>query len=266
MQHHDHVYRRDVVNYIYSIWTRDGSDTSGLALPLINGQVDALGMFITGSLFVDDIDVTDKDIQQNVIQIERVDSDKMTYAEFSLNFMSKNKPVIILGLSKKWRATSKWIVSDPFSTEEYEREVKMVPNLSYLKQKFGGDTVSVHMQPAPGGFTGSSNRARKKEDMTLNDFADWWFDYHLLLSEKEEDRKSYNEGFEKEEDEEILYMKDWKFVAEHPKYKAYTTPTFFTDDWLNGPTGMGNAYRFCYLGPKGTVTPLHVDVLNSYSW
>ena len=61
-------------------------------------------------------------------------------------------------------------------------------------------------------------------------------------------------------------MKDWKFVAEHPTYEAYTTPIFFSDDWLNGPTGMGHAYKFCYLGPKGTTTPLHADVLNSYSW
>ncbi|CAN0242181.1 unnamed protein product, partial [Laminaria digitata] len=25
-------------------------------------------------------------------------------------------------------------------------------------------------------------------------------------------------------------------------------------------------YRFVYIGPKGTWTPLHHDVLNSYSW
>lgn len=267
MQHRQHVHRRDVANFIYSIWTRDGSDIAGLAFPLFEGQVDALGMFMTGSLFLDDTDVLNSDVEQNEIEIERVHSDKLTYAEFCHNYMSKNKPVIILGLSKKWRATSKWTVSDPFSTEECDRDVKMVPNLSYLKQKFGGDIVSVHLQPSSGGFIGSSNRARQKEEMTLNDFADWWFDYHLLLSEKEEDRKSRNKDFvDTDEGEDILYMKDWKFVAEHPKYKAYTTPTFFADDWLNGPTGMGNAYKFCYLGPKGTVTPLHADVLNSYSW
>jgi hypothetical protein len=39
---------------------------------------------------------------------------------------------------------------------------------------------------------------------------------------------------------------------------------YFLDDWLNG--AMGNAYKFVYLGPRGTSTRLHADVLRSYSW
>jgi hypothetical protein len=31
---------------------------------------------------------------------------------------------------------------------------------------------------------------------------------------------------------------------------------------LNPP----NDYRFTYMGPKGTFTPLHMDVYGSYSW
>jgi hypothetical protein len=30
-----------------------------------------------------------------------------------------------------------------------------------------------------------------------------------------------------------LYLKDWHFVKEYLDYNAYTTPTFFLDDWLN---------------------------------
>lgn len=53
------------------------------------------------------------------------------------------------------------------------------------------------------------------------------------------------------------------------------------DDWLNPPFDEGarshahspetidntlGDFRFCYLGPRGTFTPLHRDVYASYSW
>ncbi|GIL42741.1 hypothetical protein Vafri_668 [Volvox africanus] len=34
-------------------------------------------------------------------------------------------------------------------------------------------------------------------------------------------------------DEELMYLKDWHFVAEFPDYGAYRLPIFFADDWLN---------------------------------
>ncbi|XP_058087944.1 arginine-specific demethylase JMJ20 isoform X2 [Magnolia sinica] len=72
-------------------------------------------------------------------------------------------------------------------------------------------------------------------------------------------------------------------VQEYPEYAAYTTPLFFVDDWLNlyldsHPMHMDgdvchdkneincSDYRFVYMGPKGTWTPLHADVFRSYSW
>jgi hypothetical protein len=76
---------------------------------------------------------------------------------------------------------------------------------------------------------------------------------------------------------ELLYLKDWHFVAQWPDYRAYTCPALFSDDWLNlwldaggsGHLGDGVAtsdYRFVYLGPAGSSTPLHADVLRSHSW
>jgi hypothetical protein len=44
------------------------------------------------------------------------------------------------------------------------------------------------------------------------------------------------------------------------------------DDWLNPPFGVARAatdvgdFRFAYVGPVGTFTPLHRDVYASYSW
>lgn len=81
----------------------------------------------------------------------------------------------------------------------------------------------------------------------------------------------------------LLYLKDWHFAKEYPGYVAYTTPTFFVDDWLNmyldshpihRDSDIANHkneinctdYRFVYMGAKGTWTPLHADVFRSYSW
>jgi len=66
----------------------------------------------------------------------------------------------------------------------------------------------------------------------------------------------------------LLYLKDWHFVKEYPDYVAYTTPTFFVDDWLNmyldshpihRDSDIANHkneincsdYRFVYMGEKG---------------
>ncbi|KAF4352659.1 hypothetical protein G4B88_012562 [Cannabis sativa] len=72
-------------------------------------------------------------------------------------------------------------------------------------------------------------------------------------------------------------------MREYPEYKAYTTPLFFCDDWLNlyldnyrmykdsdvyseSNEICCSAYRFVYMGEKGSWTPLHADVFRSYSW
>lgn len=46
------------------------------------------------------------------------------------------------------------------------------------------------------------------------------------------------------------------------------------DNWMNSPYSASpitrqkdhRDFRFCYLGPAGTFTPLHRDVYASYSW
>lgn len=101
---------------------------------------------------------------------------------------------------------------------------------------------------------------------------------------------------------EIGYLKDWHFVRDAPSAASslYFVPLPFCDDWLNSyfdartvsmvrsssttqaasslaPVAeSGSAalaadtapddYRFCYVGPPGTSTPMHHDVLCSHSW
>ncbi|KAK1921067.1 hypothetical protein DB88DRAFT_513800 [Papiliotrema laurentii] len=85
---------------------------------------------------------------------------------------------------------------------------------------------------------------------------------------------------------EGLYVKDWHIFEEIEKeggaaVSVYTVPKCLRDDWLNPPFDEGarshahspetidntlGDFRFCYLGPRGTFTPLHRDVYGSYSW
>ena len=52
-------------------------------------------------------------------------------------------------------------------------------------------------------------------DMTVAEFAQWW--------------NMHKAG----QDERLLYLKDWHFTNEFPDYKAYHTPCYFQEDWLN---------------------------------
>ncbi|WVR09309.1 hypothetical protein IAU60_006374 [Kwoniella sp. DSM 27419] len=86
-----------------------------------------------------------------------------------------------------------------------------------------------------------------------------------------------------------LYVKDWHLMAEIESEgrgveEVYAVPDCFHDDWLNPPyaprpeqrptsrsagdhaPASTSDFRFTYLGPPLTYTPLHRDVYGSYSW
>ncbi|NWY72307.1 JMJD4 protein, partial [Erithacus rubecula] len=53
-----------------------------------------------------------------------------------------------------------------------------------------------------------------------------------------------------------------------PEQDVYTTPVYFSSDWLNEywDAVAVDDFRFVYMGPKGSWTPFHADVFRSYSW
>ena len=65
------------------------------------------------------------------------------------------------------------------------------------------------------------------------------------------------------EGKESLYLKDWHLVLVDPTF--YETPKYFADDWLNEFCLEMNRsdYRFVYIGPPGSKTPLHSKVIKS---
>ncbi|XP_027563138.1 jmjC domain-containing protein 4-like, partial [Neopelma chrysocephalum] len=58
------------------------------------------------------------------------------------------------------------------------------------------------------------------------------------------------------------------FPRAFPEQDVYTTPVYFSSDWLNEywDAVAVDDYRFVYMGPKGSWTPFHADVFRSYSW
>ncbi|CAG7825696.1 unnamed protein product, partial [Allacma fusca] len=62
---------------------------------------------------------------------------------------------------------------------------------------------------------------------------------------------------------------DWHILRDSNNYRPYVTPPYFRSDWLNEVWGLfddGDDFIFCYMGPKGTWTPFHSDVYESFSW
>ncbi|KAK3164519.1 hypothetical protein QOZ80_1AG0020350 [Eleusine coracana subsp. coracana] len=184
-------------------------------------------------------------------QVERVDGRSLTYAEFVDRFMEPNRPVVLTGLTGSWRSSEDWTLPDPADCGR--------PNLGFFARNFPSPLVPVAV------CSSREFTDQKRLEMSMPEFIDHWI-------RNTEDH-----------DSSLLYLKDWHFVKEYPDYVAYTTPTFFVDDWLNmyldshpihRDSDIANHknevncadYRFVYMGAKGTWTPLHADVFRSYSW
>ncbi|KAI8435730.1 hypothetical protein MSG28_003973 [Choristoneura fumiferana] len=63
---------------------------------------------------------------------------------------------------------------------------------------------------------------------------------------------------ESEERDTLLYLKDWHLKKLRPNDNFYEVPSIFGSDWLNEYAQDHNEDDF--------MTPLHVDVYNSFSW
>jgi hypothetical protein len=181
-------------------------------------------------------------------EVDRVDARALDEASFLRTYLLPNRPVLLTGLTTRWRACADWVAPGG------------APDVAALAARFGASRVAVAdcaaAEDAP------------RLSMTLCDYAAYW--------------REHAAG----RDARTLYLKDWHLAAEHPGYQAYAPPPLFGSDALNGyydarcsriaaQSSGGDAasaavecadYRFVYLGPAGSATPLHADVLHSASW
>jgi hypothetical protein len=64
------------------------------------------------------------------------------------------------------------------------------------------------------------------------------------------------------------YIRDnWALVLSHPELAAdYQFPKYFYDWFSMLPSFMRLPYPRIFIGPKGAVTPLHVDIWRTHAW
>lgn len=110
--------------------------------------------------------------------------------------------------------------------------------MEYLRAQYGTETVSV-----------TDCATFDCRDWSLSNFIDYLHDVRGDNGERE-----------------VLYLKDWHLVLVDPSF--YQTPKHFQSDWLNEYclAQSKSDYRFVYIGPRHSKTPIHRDVLLSHSW
>jgi len=163
----------------------------------------------------------------------------LSYDEMFRDILMKNQLCIIgPSATETWCSRQLWVKQDG------------TPNFDYIKENFGNATAPV------ADCCKNEFNSHCKLEMTVKDFVEYWQRYSTVS---------------KSEKERCLYLKDWHFTRDFPHYKAYTPPDLFCSDWLNEFWGssqmpLADDYKFVYMGPRGSWTPFHADVLHSYSW
>eukprot|EP00050_Salpingoeca_kvevrii_P018467 m.74541 g.74541 ORF g.74541 m.74541 type:complete len:411 (-) comp8059_c0_seq2:4180-5412(-) len=145
---------------------------------------------------------------------------------FLHDFMAQNEPVMIRRGTAGWAAVTEWTLDDGSI------------NLDAIVRQFGPEcTVPVTCEEDPDVC-----------EMTLGEFADYF------RTPREQRTRS-------------TYLKDWHFTTHPDGARMYKPPAPFAPDWLNAYCAQrGDDFRFVYLGPAGSRTLLHTDVLGSFSW
>ncbi|BDA42235.1 2-oxoglutarate and iron-dependent oxygenase JMJD4 [Coccomyxa sp. Obi] len=263
--------RLQLASLVYNSWTGRGTDPASMAARLLDGSVDALEAFVSAAN-ASPHDEVEQGAAQKGLQspaasahgrdeepaahsepqssagrncqsgIPRRHVDNLTYDAFVLEFMAPNLPVMIEGVTEGWQACEDWVTANGGI------------NLQFMADNFG----EANIWATAANSTASGYGGGRRHNMTVAQYVEWW--------------RRHKDG----QEEQLLYLKDWHFVNEFP-----------WDDWLNDYYDMrqtshetaspseGNSsqenivtsdYRFVYLGPKGTTTALHADVLRSFSW
>ncbi|XP_071873753.1 jumonji domain containing 4 [Bombus fervidus] len=168
--------------------------------------------------------------------IDYVDT-SITYDDFFSKYLMENKPCIFKpNITENWSCKRQWNLDG-------------APDFDVLDISFGDCIVPV------ADCKKRYYNSQSKDDMKMKDYLDYWMDYV---------KNNYSDSMA------LLYLKDWHCQKLFPNAPMYTVPEYFASDWLNeyymAHPDLNDDYRFVYMGPKGTWTPLHADVFGSYSW
>ncbi|XP_003742249.1 2-oxoglutarate and iron-dependent oxygenase JMJD4 [Galendromus occidentalis] len=168
-------------------------------------------------------------------------AEDLSYEDFCV-FMTENRPCRISGITEQWRATKEWVLNAQVNTRR-------------LRELFGDSVAPI------ADCQRSEYGSQPKTEMTINNYLDYWEEHRRPAVDE---HRWANTAQEK-----CLYLKDWHMQRNFPEFAAYSVPRYFSSDWLNefwlASDGQDD-YRFVYIGPKGSWTPLHCDVFGSFSW
>lgn len=174
-------------------------------------------------------------------RVDTVDASALSLQQFLTCYCFPNRPVLLLNACNEWRARAEWTVDAAGACR--------VPNLPALAAAFGSDTVCVAQ------CADQHLSDQRRVETTVRQYINAW------------QRGEYAAP------SSIAYLKDWHLFKLHPEPEErafYTAPLAFRDDWVQAHWPAvdehGDDFRFVYLGPAGSWTPLHRDVFRSYSW
>ncbi|CAD2215500.1 hypothetical protein AGDE_05086 [Angomonas deanei] len=161
-----------------------------------------------------------------------LDANTLTFTEFRDQCLIPNRPALIRNASGAHFPVA-------------ALEAALTPTA--LMRSLGTDhSLPVYHETCPGEVTCSQ--------MTWSDLVKVW-------------------GSANEDPENGFYLKDWHAPCELGRLGEplpYTAPPYLGADWLNAFYDHSNDrdgdYRFAYIGPAGTWTGFHADVIGSYSW
>jgi hypothetical protein len=162
-----------------------------------------------------------------------------SYETFIRQCLLPNRPAIFTakcGLMKHWPCVTDWLDED-----------RIKPNFDRLSTLYGSMNVPVtKCSPSTNEYASDDS----KMSMRFEEFIDLW---------RTNDTTAY------------YYCKDWhlqQMLDRSEKPTFYSVPSYFQSDWLNETCLADNQddFRFVYMGGHGTNTPLHMDVLGTYSW
>ncbi|GAV08163.1 hypothetical protein RvY_17895 [Ramazzottius varieornatus] len=168
--------------------------------------------------------------------VARLSPESCSYADFYEGYLQRNEPCVFTKeLTEDWPCGKEWTLP----TGECD--------LDKLSSLYGECDVPVTDCDSQGGY-GEAQTSTEK----LRDFLNYM-------------RKPASERTS------CRYLKDWHFYRSFPESKVYSVPEYFSSDWLNNYCdgrfdAVNKDYRFVYFGPAASWTPLHVDVLQSFSW
>jgi hypothetical protein len=176
-------------------------------------------------------------------RIAEEDGAALSYADFYRRYLRPNEPVLLRGACSSWPAMHTMRSASDGGLD-----------VDYLSRVYGGATVPVVVtarRASGSDAAGDSYGGGERHQQSLAAF--------LASLPASADPAATTTS----------YAKDFHFHRAFPGQPDYAVPLAVADDWLNwwyDATADPDDYRFLYLGPSGSATPLHHDVLYSASW